>query len=151
MATPHPIRTDANIFTNSSANADSDGIDVHAIECINGAPVSAADIRRYIKTCGAKRRNDPDYNLGMQILTASERMQHDRIRALALFCRARALSLIASSGTGLPQWAFNAATALFQAAAVEDLIINTDGEVVFEREAFLKRIFQFLPPNVWLQ
>ena len=151
MATQHPNRTDANVFTNSSANARSDALDGPAIECINGAPVSAADIRRYIKTCGAKRRNDPNYNLGMQILTASERMRHDRIRTLALFCRARALSVIVTSGTGLPQWAFDGAEALFQAAAVECLSLDGAGELVFERETFLKRVFQFLPPNDWVQ
>ena len=119
---------------------------------INDAPVSAADLRRYMDACRSQRRlDDPDYNLKMQISTASQDSNDDPVRALALFHRARALSLLATEDDGLPRWAVDEADALFQAAAVEGLSHDGEGEVVFDREQFLKRVFLFMKPEVWLQ
>ena len=119
---------------------------------INGACVSARDLRRYMETCRSKRRiDDPEYNLRMQITTASAEANDDPVLALALFHRARALSLLATENRGLPRWAVNEAGALFQAAAMESMSRNIDGEMVFEREQFLQRVFLFIEPELWLQ
>ena len=119
---------------------------------INDAPVSAADLRQYMDACRSQRRlDDPDYNLKMQISTASHEANADPVRALALFHRARALSLLATEADGLPRWAVDEADALFQAAAVESMSHNGEGEVVFDRERFLSRVFLFMKPEVWLQ
>ena len=119
---------------------------------INDAPVSAGDLRQYMDACRSQRRlDDPDYNLRMQISTASTEANDDPVRALALFHRARALSLLATQDDGLPRWAVDEADALFQAAAVESMSHNGEGEVVFDREQFLRRVFLFMEPEVWLQ
>jgi len=149
MDTRQADHTDANGFTGEPGD-NAEPFDPIMMDRINTASVSAVAIRRYVRTCGAKRRrNDPDYNFGMQMLTAAERMRHDRVRTLALFLRARALSLIATD-EGLPRWAFDNADALFNAAAIETMSRNADGEIVFDRERFLSRVFQFAAPDVWL-
>jgi len=119
---------------------------------INEASVSAADLRRYMDACRSKRRlDDPDYNLRMQVATASHEANDDPVVAMALFHRARALSLLATDKQGLPRWAVDEADALFQAAAVEKMSHDVEGEVVFEREGFLQRVFLFIEPEVWVQ
>jgi hypothetical protein len=119
---------------------------------INGASVSARDLRRYMEACRSKRRiDDPNHNLRMQIATATEEANDDPVLALALFHRARALSLLATENRGLPRWAVNEAAALFRAAAVESMSHNIDGEIVFDREQFLRRVFLFIEPEVWRQ
>ena len=119
---------------------------------INGASMSALDLRRYMEACRSKRRvDDPDYNLRMQMATASCEANDDPVLALALFHRARALSLLATGDRGLPRWAVNEADALFKAAAVEGMSHNIDGEIVFDREQFLRRVFLFIEPEVWRQ
>lgn len=118
---------------------------------INNAPVSPVDLRRYMDVCRSKRRlDDPDYNLRVQITTASQQANDDPVVALALFHRARALSLLATGDQGLPRWAVDEADALFQAAAVENMSHAGEGEVVFDREQFLRRVFIFMKPEVWL-
>jgi hypothetical protein len=87
----------------------------------------------------------------MQISIASHEANDDPLRALALFHRARALSLLATEDDGLPRWAVDEADALFRAAAVESMSHDGDGEVVFDREQFLRRVFLFMEPEVWLQ
>jgi hypothetical protein len=122
------------------------------LQDINAVRVSAGDLRRYMEACRSKRRiDDPDYNLRMQITTASAEAYDDPVLALALFHRARALSLLATDDPGLPRWAVNEALALFQAAAEERMSRSVDGEVVFDREQFLRRVFLFIEPEVWLQ
>jgi hypothetical protein len=119
---------------------------------VNGASVSAKQLRRYMDACRSKRRiNDPDYNLRMQITTASRQANDDPVLALALFHRARALSLLATERHGLPRWAVDEGDALFQAAAVEGMSHNVEGEIVFDREQFLRRVFVFIQPEVWVQ
>jgi hypothetical protein len=119
---------------------------------INGASVSATNLRRYMDACRSKRRiDDPDYNLRMQVVTASYEANDDPVLAMALFHRARALSLLATDDHGLPRWAVNEAEALFQAAAVEKMSHDVEGEVVFERDRFLSRVFLFIEPEVWVQ
>ena len=152
MAMRHTDPADANGSMALPPTPSVEPFDPDRLQRLNNAPVSPADIRRYIKTCGAKRRSDdPDYNLAMQLMTAAERVNQDRLRTLALFYRARALSLIATADEGLPRWAFEGADALFAAAAVEHLSSNAEGDLVFDRGTFLNRVFQFVEPEVWLQ
>jgi hypothetical protein len=126
---------------------------------INNAPISSAELRDYLETCGAMRLPDDGYhNFWMQIDTAGDQANHEPIRTLALYYRARAMALLVTTNDGVPSWTFSSSDetrfandVLFAVAAAERMSIDDAGEFVFDRVTFLKRVFELAQPAVLSQ
>jgi hypothetical protein len=129
------------------------------IRRINNAPISSLELRDYFQTCRLMRLpGDGYHNFCMQIATAGEHANHEPIRTLALYYRARAMALLVTRNSGMPSWTFSSSDetrfandTLFAAAAAERMSVDDAGEFVFDRVTFLKRVFELAQPGVSAQ